>query len=805
MANSALLQFCMRAEGASSSKKRFSLTFTSLFLVGCSISVIDSDRSQGSTNYLGSRSRFLTDIRVKEKTATELSLKYLDLDLQLRELEVGYIMLHGENEGEVKSMQERTKLALDSLNHIQAQEEETVTNAIANIDPLDAEGALELSLTTFQFEFRKIFGPSSRRWSAWNYRMGDINSFEKTCDDVVEHQLLGEIADSILKDDRARYVATLARLIRAIDCQNLETAVALDSGLAHAYKETLKRFPENMQRMVRRAMVSSLTNVMLAVYDETKVVGFTALSDWFAENRNAIAETYSTRYSAASLIGLWVREPAADRMTQLRTCEESHKNQICVSMAHLVDSLVDPMRLGLGNCGVAEMISPVMDNVGYLCQKGVCDHWNENSGFSLGKMSQYGARLGSLKENSCENGGIGTGGWNGQGGGLTGVGGGIASALISCTTDSISHSGARRVLSCASDVVSSMSAPLTPTYTPRPLNSCGNPLAEGNGENTSETPDPRITDSKEKEKLEKAKIQAEKEIKRDEAKIMSAGKKVGVTVTEEMIDKGIAVLSAAEGVTDNWWDTTIPPNSACSGKDGCTSPPIKNGLSVAIIRESYIREATVDQLADLLKHEAAHVILNNAGVAGKDQDQKINSAWHWGKSPDEKHHLLCEIDSACASSCSPAMEKLQDFSKCIEGQESPTMGAFRPVYDPSPDDAPAEDTNAAQWMECFQSRGGRGGLDLSATFCTAMTCSEGTPTVVGGRCQCGGALVSSDGMQDGTTNSCTWAMCPDGSGGRAAPDGSCRCEAAGSIPAVPPMPPSTGPKAPARLGDIYPF
>lgn len=824
-------------------KKIFSLIL--LFGIGCASSVIEQDASQSSTKYLGARSEFLTEFRAKEQTASALGVKYLDLFLKVRELEVGYILLKNENKGQVTAMQEQAKLASDALQFIQVQQEESITNAIANIDPLDAEGVLELSLTTFQFEFRKIFGPSSRRWRAWNYRKGNVKSFDETCEDVVEHQLLGEIADSVLKDDRARYVATLARMIRAIDCQDLETSIALDSGLAHAYRETIKRFPEKMQRMVRRAMVSSLTNVMLAVYDETKVVGFTALTDWFAENRNAIAEAYSTRYSAASLIGLWVREPAADRMTKIKLCEEFEVLKYCISVSHLVDSLLTPYRLGLGNCAAAEMFSPTMDEVGYLCQKGVCDN-EEKSPVLASPWTQYGAQRDTLKDNSCQGVGLGTGGWKGLGGGLTGVGGAIASAVISCTTDSISNSGPKRAVYCSSDVVSSTSAPLTPTYTTHQTNSCGNYRAEGAGDNSSGSDsgssnkgesssdkgesssdksetgsnkadnassktDQHITDSKQQNRLDEAKSQAAKDLASFSKQIIEAASKIGVHITEEEIIKAYSAVLDAQGVKEAYWvDYVGGPNSECASMHGCTGIELQTGNQRIVIREWAIVISDIDALVDLLKHEAGHVILDNACIVPEVQHDIINRAWHWG-TPGKTgyYHQMCQVDDTCASSCSPMMEKVKELMTCINDGGFPStsrsLPIFRPVSDPSPENAPINDTKGAEWLECFRNKGGLPGVNLNATFCTAMTCSDGIPSVVGGRCQCGGGSATGGGLKAGATNSCAWAMCPDGSGGRASPEGLCRCDSATTLPAVPPIPPTPGPEAPSRPGDIYPF
>lgn len=615
---------------------------------------------------------------------------------------------HGTLEKQLKSL----KLSQENLL-------DTIQKEVAS---LRSEKQTELILLTYAVELRNLIGPSSQQWRAfalneWAY----LKSKDDDCtSDVLKDQLLFKLSQAMLSDNPSELAALMGQTVRAVDCGTYIDALALNEALVRAYDTTLRKFPADQVENVQRVLIGSLFNLFFLVLDETKAIGKTAIFNWIQENKQALKEIIAEPVSPIGITGLWLRNPANNRLVKIRElCEHSASpSSTCISGTHLLEASVDPMRLGTGVCAFLEMLSPKFDlNVGYMCQRDVC---NDNHPALKGDMTPYGVKVDELQSGRCPGGLNGDGsGWGGNGGGLVGLGGGVPGSVFSCVTEMLEANRNETPMECMAGVLNEdiLNPPKEQDFIKisnfELRNECkGNPLTSGAETSTStgtEEKDEKEKDEKEpskesKEKLEEAKKEAQKKLDADKKKNQEKAKKAGVPISDKGYKAGKDGVKKAKILHSDKFFDKYGQSEDCGGA-ACTRATIdKNGdVSYDVeVSEDYF-DLPGANLANTLAHEALHIGIIVTSTGSTDQSQHhdfINNVYGGGQH-------LCADEVNCLSSCSPRGELYEKLNKCMQKrvEEGPNGPNPQPDplrsfdisgYTPAPIDDPLDDS----WGQC---------------------------------------------------------------------------------------------------------
>jgi len=207
----------------------------------------------------------------------------------------------------------------------------------------------------------------------------------------------------------------------------------------------------------------------------------------------------------------------------------------------------------------------------------------------------------------------------------------------------MSVSNAKSLLHVALGLVLILSSPSASAFTTEPLPSA--PSGTVGVGKTREAVSPLTRAS-----FEAVKRQVGQRLRGEEGWHLSSAGRAGVELTPRDYRRALVALDDAQVLSEAAWIAKMRGVWArCAKTDACTAPILKNGAlvkTVTYVRASAIpnatsRPVTHAQLADLLEHEVAHVLLIHAGFQGN-QDAFITDRWTLG-SPDSAlaSHKAC--------------------------------------------------------------------------------------------------------------------------------------------------------------------
>lgn len=616
------------------------------------------------------------------------------------------------------------------------------------------------------------------RWALGQYKTP--KKFNRACPDFVSDHLLLDLIDGVLDNDRASYAAALARIEASLQCSPLERELDINEALTLGYDATLARFAEDVRPIARRGLMSALLNLFLMVHDDTKAVGPTPLYRWLSDNRVPLGAIFAEPNSVPRLSGLWLRSPAGDQLVQIqKLCEASMSAVNCVSGGHLLDALIDPIRLGVGGCTALEMVSTPFDSArGYVCDRGLCaseaGQLVPGSGtpmlnrlFANGGLTQFGVDLAALQSDRCR----------GPAARTDGGGTGSAPDIYACASSGLMSLSGRAKEECALDTIA---APRTMGFTDVRRSWGNDPCTAANeaGDDPDDPPDhktPPVDETEEEREVVNA----------VDNKINDPNYRAAATA--DLQGRGYNVTDAVYALAVAFFEQLGFANWADLNWQAGTTDFDSGSVDIKIARG----QAPGD-LADTLEHEFLHALMelavwndpNLSFEQKKDQLENDNGREHHIICHDFKLgqgcHQNCPEGSSCGA-CSAAGGLISDLLSCgfTQGQLSPIPRGGG-VIDPSP----ISDSHAPSWRSCFDN----GMLPTIPTACLALDCADGAlPTLDGERCVCS----SGGGVFMPPIISCGAVHCSAGAIATPTPSG-CVCLPFGQDPLLPPGLPPMG-------------
>jgi hypothetical protein len=337
--------------------------------------------------------------------------------------------------------------------------DEIVTGALGAALPEDPTAISTAAMMLFYARLHDSMGPSDTVWPAWRVNASTRSLRPRLdCDDILANGLLILLGRSASEGNAPAYAASLNRIGAALHCGSLDDNRALGRAIVESVDFAVTQLPDSIRESGRRALYNILFNVLMIIHDETKFAGRTAVFNWLRVHRDELKELVSWPDAIIRQHGLWLYGPSTGDFVQLHSfCEQEQETgqsiANCLSLGHLIEASTDPWRLGLGLCGLAEMLAPNPGESGYFCQRGLCEIASSGTSFGIfvmeRKETQFGADLAALIEASCN----GTRGADGWGEGPRGVGGSPTNDAFGCVSNANSKTPGKTEMSCALDVV----------------------------------------------------------------------------------------------------------------------------------------------------------------------------------------------------------------------------------------------------------------------------------------------------------------------------------------------------------------
>jgi len=161
-----------------------------------------------------------------------------------------------------------------------------------------------------------------RAYGEQAYLRNTIEPRTDGCSDILAEQTMFDLAETVVADNRELYVESLAEIHRALHCVSMNEALALSEAMAAALDDAVAMFPEAKRESARRALATSLSNVVLIMVDATKWAGPNSLYWWLQDERHLIRRGLANGSGAIPLAGLWLEDPDTTALARVgQLCE----------------------------------------------------------------------------------------------------------------------------------------------------------------------------------------------------------------------------------------------------------------------------------------------------------------------------------------------------------------------------------------------------------------------------------------------------------------------------------------------------
>ena len=678
---------------------------------------------------------------------------------------------------------------------------------------------LAVAMEELQIETRRLLGP------AFSTELEELAATRGCEGDLVRDRLLARYGEAVADPagDDAAAVDALGRFAAQLACLSAQQTDALDFALYRAHAKVSARLVKYGLGPVRPAFTRLVAPLALLVLDTVKHEGERALAwRWFVEQHDTLADT-TARLGWPTDDVVWLYDRVEGRMVGFCTVGSSDG---CLDLPALLDSLVDPNALGIGDCALSGMVSGGLrgpaGSARYACPS-ACSSAPPASPVGFGGIGSAGKSIPqrpsgpppsggsslpwsnvtsndvSTMQGYCGAGGGGaggSGGGSGGGGSAGGQGPGLdgSGSMQQCVRDVLS--GPRdpygRFVQCvaaitgANDRLHSALAPLDLHGVPMDAR-CGlmgeAGAGSGSGSGTTPTTTPPTTTP----------TSTTPPTTDDRCEICSAiGDAIvsAVNAAADAVEKKSKTLKdGIEHFIDSLSPTDpLPPLSP-------EKPTGPSGVGAIVGYEWQLIKAAP------IANEGARSVLDDriaqycaSGDLSPGECKVMDNL-----PPDEKRNYLgnkglkdCadpnECDSGCTSLNEQVMKRMQGCQQQLQDELTPDQGGpLDPIINPGPD-ATDGHVPADPLAACLIGADGAHGVDKT---CGVVTCADG-PAAARGVSQCCQAVGTGVGLsldQIITATLCERAQCADGETTAVGGAGACGCGG--------PVGPSGGAGAPA--------
>lgn len=217
------------------------------------------------------------------------------------------------------------------------------------------DGPLQLALLDYHIELRRFLGSSFRT------RVNGLDDDAGCAGDLVRDRLAwryGVAAQSGAPrpGDRHPTVDPLHRWAVQVVCLGDAQLARLDYAMDVAFENVMARLRHRGLERLEPALLRTIAPLEVLVLDARKHRGdYSRAWHWFARHRSVLTDVTSAAGWVAGDVMLWNRRQGV--LVGFGPCRTGSAPGTCVDLPTLFDSIADPRALGLGQCGLAAMIS----------------------------------------------------------------------------------------------------------------------------------------------------------------------------------------------------------------------------------------------------------------------------------------------------------------------------------------------------------------------------------------------------------------------------------------------------------------
>lgn len=583
----------------------------------------------------------------------------------------------------------------------------------------------------------------------------------------------------------------------AMHCMTLKSAVLVND----AFANLLEPF-ESLPTQERRGLFAALLPATLIVLDATKHLGNTRLMRHVARSFKDYGAAFSDTSSTVWNLGVWLPSSVSLELRHAKNFCEPAALEGCISGNSLLKAVVDPLAVGLGDCGLAEVVDAGLDTYGaYSCRAGMCvaaaqAQRRTISSLPLGieaaiasGQTPLGVPLGdSALLSSC-----GLRGGGSAGGGITP----LANTMPKLTGCALAPRGGASFRCVANGAPAGALSSQHQNHVPTGDRCTKVTSAQTDGTTSKDTTAaPPATQDNPQDKsnepeVKKAKEEAVKNLRDPEIRkaVATTLKNIGLTEQEIYAAMDVVAIAIQSGalpiqviangvVGDKLGDVSIAGLFNQVGiyidwdaVEAAKSHPIEDDGNVFGRRDS---------LGNVVMHEVMHAVFDALGLSkltrpGSDEQHfwmsKAGVSWQCA-GPQPRCSKLCGADSDCGSDCSATSYRLKTLAQCfpepktervpapidpdpINGTDPTMKACFATPAMPPISNAPACKLircpdGAASVLKtgdlyCSCSQGVPEATGFWVAGCGALRCSDGVPTASPTGCSCPAGLLSVNG------------------------------------------------------------
>ena len=646
---------------------------------------------------------------------------------------------------------------LDSLLKAEIDNAEAIVKEFVKVSPTTSSAFNQAVLNVWGWELAKLMEPVHRKGS---YDENDVLLSKTDCVDIAADGLIFKFIKTTIDKKPADIVNLLAQITEAQGCGAITDSAKFDLLLAESLDRTIARFPPEASQPVARVLARSLINLLLVVFDDTKLIGDAPVYQWLKRHKSDALDAFDAD-APLHLTGLWLRIIGADGLIRLRLCKAGELES-CVDGRNLVEAALDPNRLGLGICLLSEMVTVNPGPEGYACKRELCNpilSTRPNLQVypnAIPSKSPYHIPTIALQQMSCA-GGVNSNGESGveTGVSVTGFPETLGQCLMRESQKIENQKGMRKFLSCTRKSISELNSKTLP------ISKAGGPcaIAAGGGTNTSSKNSG--LGSENDKKLSDAKEEAVKtlEDEQKQKKLLSETKKFNIEFEkvkfDDAIHQAIGKIKKVKVLSDESFNA-LP---GCKPSDGCTMSSDKS----IYVRASYIKDELVGtkHLARLIVHEAGHVILFNGTIKGEKDTSKLSG--------DDQHTIIqnwgfrCFDETSCFGPCGKNNDFYSKYELCMNPKKLQNFNEVTPENECGTTKSCDPDRPLSSKPLPFESCFTNSEPALNNTFCKNIRCAnESVPQVVNGQCVCRNAHLGSGSGIAPIKDPCAIVLCAEG-------------------------------------------
>jgi len=232
---------------------------------------------------------------------------------------------------------------------------------------------LAAALLQLQIELRRILGVR------FHTTVPNLREMPGCAGDLIRDRLIARYGEAVLElsQDRSAEVEVLRQIATQLACISAEQSRRFDYALYTAYYRAFDRLGAAGLKRVQPAFARLVAPLMLLVHDTVKHRGHAAGSWWWFEDHKEILLDEVGRLGWATGNVYWMYDRIEGQLIGFPACDASGSER-CIDPDVLIESLRDPLALGLGDCALSAMVARGVVPMGrhgdrYACPPSDCD------------------------------------------------------------------------------------------------------------------------------------------------------------------------------------------------------------------------------------------------------------------------------------------------------------------------------------------------------------------------------------------------------------------------------------------------